>query len=109
MARVKLTYDPKGNAPKTFKQGETNTNVTVDATIGGGVDIKGFEKAVWQTGCGLMALHQSKKVEGAPAGYKGYIHGSANRLFAVTRLDTAKKTLEIAKQGKVSDGVHVFK
>lgn len=109
MARVKLTFDPKGGAPKTFKQGETNTNVTVDASIASGVDIKGFEKAVWQTGCGLMALHQSKKVEGAPAGYKGYIHGSANRLFAVTRLDTAKKTLEIAKQGKVSDGVHVFK
>lgn len=109
MARVSITRDPKGNAAKTFKQGEKNTNVTVDASVASGVDIKGYENIIWETGAGLKPLHKSTKVTGAPAGCQGYIHGTANRCFAVTRLDTGKKTLEIAKQGHVKNGDHVFK
>ncbi len=54
-------------------------------------------------------LHQSAKVKGAPAGFKGYLHDyGRNKLFAITNVDEAGRVITIPTTGKVNDGWHNF-
>jgi hypothetical protein len=106
MARLKIVRAQDGSAAKKFKQGEKNTNVEVDVTTS--VDISGHEQNVWETGAGHKALHQTSKARNIPAAAKGYIHSHSNTLFAVSRLDTKKHTIEIIAEGSVNAGVHTF-
>ncbi len=106
MARTKILRAADGGAAKKFKQGEENTNVEVNVTSS--VDIKGHEQNVWETATGSKDLHKTSKARGIPKGAIGYIHSHSNTLFAVSRIDVKKHTIEIVAQGKVNAGVHTF-
>lgn len=107
MARSKIVRAKDGGAAKTFKQGETNTNITVE--VSSSVNITGYEQIIWETGAGLKPLHQTSKARNCPRAAIGYIHSlKGNKLFAVSRLDKAKHTLEIIAEGNVNSGVHAF-
>jgi len=107
MTRYKILRAKDGNKAATFKQGEKNTNIEVD--VSSNVNITGYEQIIWETGAGFKPLHESKKATNCPKNAIGYIHSlKGNKLFAVSRLDKAKHTLEIVGQGDVSGGVHRF-
>jgi hypothetical protein len=107
VARYKIVRAKDGSEPKKFKPGEANTNIEAD--ISSRVEIRGHERIVWETAAGLKPLHQTSKARNIPSGSIGYIHDPKdNTLFAVSRLDKTKHTLEITAQGKVNGGVHTF-
>jgi hypothetical protein len=107
MPRYKILRAKDGNKPETFKPGQTNTNIEVDVTSN--VNITGYEQIIWETGAGFKPLHETKKATNCPRTAIGYIHSlKGNKLFAVSRLDKNKHTLEIIGQGDVSGGVHRF-
>jgi hypothetical protein len=104
---IRLNKD--GSAPKPVKQGEKSTAIEVQVTYDSKVNITGHEKDVFLTAVGLKELHKTSKAQGVgnvPA--IGYIHSSGDVLYLVSRLDKAKHTIQIDKQGKVSSGVHKF-
>ena len=107
MPRITIARDKKGNVVKDPKQGDEL--VKVDVTYDNKVSLKGHEDIIWKTATGGEPLHKSTKVTGmgnlSPI---GYIHSSQNTCFLVTRLDKAKHTIQIDKQGKVNSGSHDF-
>jgi hypothetical protein len=107
MPRLEIKRDAKGNKVQSPKQGDQLVNVEV--TYDSKVNLSGHEDIVWKTATGGTPLHKSDKVKGqGNLNAIGYIHSSQNQCFLVTRLDTAKKTIQIDKQGKVNAGVHEF-
>ena len=109
MPRMSIKLNKDGTAPKPVKQGEKSTAIEVQVTYDSKVNIKGHEKDVFLTALGLKDLHKTAKAQGVgnvPA--IGYIHCGDDTLFLVSRLDKAKHTIQIDKQGKVSGGVHKF-
>ncbi|HZS83040.1 MAG TPA: hypothetical protein VFA50_09210 [Stellaceae bacterium] len=109
MPRMSIKMNKDGTPAKAVKQGEKSTAIEVQVTYDSKVNIKGHEKDVFLTALGLKKLHGTEKAQGVgniPA--KGYIHCGDDTLYLVSRLDTAKHTIQIDKQGKVSSGVHKF-
>jgi uncharacterized membrane protein len=107
MARYVIVRGKDGGPAKKFKQGETNTNIEVHVTSTVAIP-KNCENEVWNTGAGHTDLHKTAKARNIPRNAIGYIHATDNTLYAVSRLDVKKHTLEIVAEGSVNSGVHQF-
>ncbi|MDT4892900.1 MAG: hypothetical protein QOE97_1935 [Pseudonocardiales bacterium] len=112
MARTEIKRDPKGNkvtGTAPTGPGAAKSVVTVQVTYPTGVDLRDLEQLIWETATGSKKLHLTSEAQGNTTGGKGYIHSKGNpKLLLVSRVDTAKHTIEIIRQGKVSGGVHKF-
>ncbi len=111
MPRMNITRDRTGGPVQPVPLGSESrarvAHVTYPEGLGGYLADAAHANNVWATAFGLTALHQSNKLRNPPQGYTGYIHSANDTLFAVSRLDTEKGTIElVGDAGDVSGGVH---
>jgi hypothetical protein len=108
MPRLIITRDATGAEAVRVRQGEISHAVSVNLTYPVGMNFAGHEQAIWETGVGHRALHDSHRVQHPPVGMIGYIHSYNNVLFAVGRLDIHRHTIQVIGVGHVHAGVHRF-